>query len=293
MVGSVEQIEYDIAALEKAVGKLAGELHQAYATYLNNLGKAIRQQLIMATYQICTQGHPEEFLELSTSDRQRLQQLIRQLAQQVQEELRNHLEMPILGKNLAERIGLAVSPRATNEPRLEAAQPGESGGKPAPSLPPDDLLYWQENLEDAIYQELQVTSHAVNRLLQQFDILPKQLPEEILQAEQRSEAMLSSSVPNLMNLLVEVRDERANLEAELEQEAELEDSSEVPVIHIVAIHLRLAEIEFTDATVNTDRTRIRTLVARLKALNQEHQRKQRDWAIARAQAAWRATWTEA
>src|SRR3712207_1737539 len=96
MVGSVERIAQDIAALDKAVAELAEELHGSYSNYLAVLGQAVRQQLILASYHVCTQGYPEQFLSLSFSQRQQLQQTLRNLAQQVHEELLAQLHVPVV-----------------------------------------------------------------------------------------------------------------------------------------------------------------------------------------------------
>ncbi len=80
-MATVEQIERDIAALEAAVKVIAAELLSIYKSYLTTLGQAVRQQLILASYHLCTQGYPEPFLRLSFSARQQLQQAIRKLGQ--------------------------------------------------------------------------------------------------------------------------------------------------------------------------------------------------------------------
>jgi len=74
MIGSVERIAQEIATLDQATADLAEALHGTYASYLNRLGQAVRQQLILACYHVCTQGYPESFLQLAFSQRQQLQQ---------------------------------------------------------------------------------------------------------------------------------------------------------------------------------------------------------------------------
>lgn len=91
MARAVEQIEQDIAALEEVVSAIAVELRSAYASYLKALGQAMRQQLILASYHLCTQGYPKAFLGLSFSQRQQLQQAIRKLGQQAAEIGRAHV----------------------------------------------------------------------------------------------------------------------------------------------------------------------------------------------------------
>ncbi len=56
MVRNIEQIEHEMVALEGVVAKIAQEFHHAYSQYLTTLGQAIRQQLIVASYHLCTHG---------------------------------------------------------------------------------------------------------------------------------------------------------------------------------------------------------------------------------------------
>lgn len=87
MVRSVERIEQEIAALDRSVIALTQEFHDTYRQYLDALGQAIRQQLILAGYHLCTHGYPERFLTLSLNQRQQLQQTLRELAKQAHEQL--------------------------------------------------------------------------------------------------------------------------------------------------------------------------------------------------------------
>ncbi len=82
MARAIEQIEREIAGLEKAISAIAVELQSAYAKYLTTLGQAVRKQLILASYYLCTQGYPENFLSFSLNQRQQLQHAIRKLGQQ-------------------------------------------------------------------------------------------------------------------------------------------------------------------------------------------------------------------
>ncbi len=81
--------------------------------------------------------------------------------------------------------------------------------------------------------------------------------------------------PNLLNLLIETENNQ---------------ESESSITHIIAINLRLAEIEFADATVRAGRNQIRNLEVRARSLFREYLKKQRERAVAEAEAAWRASW---
>lgn len=272
MVGSVTQIEQDLAALDAAIAAIAEELHDAYSSYLTALGQAVSQQIILACYHVCTQGYPDGFLRLPVSQRQQLQQTLRHLAQQVQEELLAQLHVPIVPVNLLD------------EPETDEESP-EPAATPE-TLTPTHLAQWQHDLEQAIVDELRTASHAANRLLQQADVLPKKLPEPVLEAAAKADAAEGAgSTPNLLTMLVETVDDA-------DKDKSKSDSKGPAVMHIVAIYLRLAEIEFADTLVTAARTQIRSLTARLKTLGREYQKKQRDRAVAEAQAAWRSTWTD-
>lgn len=92
MVRPVESIRKDLNGLEGATATLAEEFSQIYATYLTVLGQAVRRQVVMATYHLCTQVYPEEFLALSVSDRGRLQQGMQALGQKAQGWLQQLME---------------------------------------------------------------------------------------------------------------------------------------------------------------------------------------------------------
>lgn len=260
MARAVEQIDRDIAALEEATSAIAVETHSAYASYLTVLGQAMRQQLILATYHLCTQGYPENFLSLSFSQRQKLQQAVRKLAQNASDQLIAHTE------------------RGTRE------EAEDSSSSPSLTFPlPSNLklLEWQQNLEQAISNTFKTLSYEINRLLQQTGILPKSLPSPLLEAAANSPEASSAAMvgpPNLLNLLVEAQND--------------EDSQHSPATQIIAIHLRLSEIEFADATLRTKRNHIRNLEVRASSLRREYQKKQRERAVAEAEAAWRAGWFE-
>ncbi|MBE9139930.1 hypothetical protein IQ254_22500 [Nodosilinea sp. LEGE 07088] len=92
MVRPVESIRKDLNALEEATATLADEFSQIYGTYLSVLGQAMRRQMMMATYHLCTQVYPEEFLALTVSDRTHLQQGIQKLGRQAQSWLQQLME---------------------------------------------------------------------------------------------------------------------------------------------------------------------------------------------------------
>jgi hypothetical protein len=263
MARAIERIERDIAALKEAIRAIAVELQTAYASYLATLGLALRKQLILASYHLCTQGYPENFLHLSLNQRQQLQQAVRSLGQLAAEQLLTYIKNEeALGDEGDEELNSSLSPLS----------PDTSN--------PIELAKWQQNLEEVTQEILKKISHDANLLLQRAGVLPKKLPEPILAAAAASEASaeVMPGPPNLLNLVIEI-----------ENEQQSEDSG---LTQIMAINLRLGEIEFADVTLSSERRQIRSILVQLNKLGREYQKKHREMAIAEAEAAWRASWFE-
>ena len=293
MARTVERIEQDLATLEEAIALLRVEFHSTYSQYLKLLGQALRQQLILASYQVCTQGYPESFLSLSFNQRQTLQQSLRELGGKAQEQLLSHLED---STNLNEKETIA-EPEASPVSEEQLQEPSQDELSDAvemivndesPVAPkmvkltelskPEQLARWQEQLEEAIAKTLQTLSLDTNRLLQQTSILPNKLPVAVLEAAVQVEVPgdATTGSPHLLNLLMET-----------ETEGEKEDST---LTRIIAIHLRLSEIEFADPTLTAARNQIRKLAAKANTLRREYHKYQRERAVAQAEAAWRSSW---
>lgn len=342
MVRTVGRIEQEIAALDRAVATIAQEFYDTYRQYLVALGQAVSQQLILASYHLCTRGYPERFLKLSLSQRQQVQQGLRQLAKQARNQLLERLKpvdstpspatsLPNTANLLANISGsadqTASHQNAANEElvileEIAIAEDGEkanyedfaervegdepvareeletrsdssfsSASPPADSheasqnsldfqpIQPKHLARWQEVLEEGIVEELQNLSHAANRLLQQAEVLPGRLPEPVLEVAAKADIATeaTASPPNLLNLLIET---------------ENEEDKESTMTQFMAIRLRLSEIEFSDSSTTLWRSKIRDLSAQLVKLGREYHKKQKERAIAEAEAAWRSSWYE-
>ncbi|MBL1197843.1 MAG: hypothetical protein RMY62_021260 [Nostoc sp. ZfuVER08] len=286
MARAIERIERDIAALKEAIGAIALQLQTAYASYLASLGVTLQKQLILATYHLCTQGYPENFLNLSLNQRQQLQQAIRKLSQVAAEQLVAYINSEEVGEDEEdEEVG-------GDEPDEEAGGDEEVGVDEeentslSPSFPdtsnPIELAKWQQNIEDITQEILKKVSHEANVLLQKAGILPKKLPEPILAAAAAAASEASAEVmpgpPNLLNLIIEIDNEQQSEDSGLTQ--------------IMAINLRLGEIEFADPTLSSERRQIRGILVQLNKLEREYQKKLREKTVAEAEAAWRASWFE-
>ena len=299
MIRPVEQIEQDLVVLEEKLALLTQELQGTYSQYLSLLGQAVRQQLIMASYQVCTQGYPESFLGLSLNTRQQLQQQIKELAQQAQEQLLSNLEQSSTStpdskdSELSTPEQLEVKsdlPLPTNQKQLlrafemlvslndspDISEDTQSNKKELTKL--EQLVQWQEQQEKAIVKTLQHISLEANHLLQKNGMLPEKLSAAVLEAAAKVESSAegSASSPNLLNLMMGK-----------DSDEEDEDSK---ISRIIAINLRLSEIEFADPALNVGRNQIRQFTAKLKRLGKKYDKTQRERAVARAEAAWRSSW---
>lgn len=95
MVRPVETIRREIDSLTTATVSLAAEFRRLYSGYLDSLGIAVKRQVVMATYHLCTQVYPETFLALSVSQREALQREVRRLGKSAQSQLGQLLDAPI------------------------------------------------------------------------------------------------------------------------------------------------------------------------------------------------------
>lgn len=274
MARAIERIERDIEALKEAIRAIAIELQTAYASYLNTLGLAVRKQLILASYHLCTQGYPENFLHLSLNQRQQLQQAIRKSGQVAAEQLLACIKSDEAGLDKEE-----VDKEVASSELLDTSN---SQPLTTDTSNPIEVAKWQHNLEETTQEILKKLSHDANLLLQKAGVLPKKLPEPILAAAAAAASEASGEVmpgpPNLLNLVIEI-----------ENEQQSEDSG---LTQIMAINLRLGEIEFADVTLSSERRQIRSILVKLNKLGREYQKKHRERAIAEAEAAWRASWFE-
>lgn len=279
-MATIEQIKREIAALQQTCRTLAEELHAAYNNYFTALGQAVRQQAVLATYHLCTQGYPEAFLNLSFSQRQQLQIEIRKIIREAIEQLLAIAQEE--AKENLEETREDIQLEATEAALLESVNPQIVSYTNHLSLDnPLDLIKWQQSIEQAIALQLKTISREINYLLQQAKILPEKLPFPLLDAALNAPELPTEATagpPNLLNLLVEA-------ESDSNQE-------EASVTTLVAVYLRLGEIEFADATLRASRNQIRQIETKVRALLKEYYKKQREQAVAEAEAAWRASWFE-
>ncbi|NES72937.1 MAG: hypothetical protein F6K24_50950 [Okeania sp. SIO2D1] len=206
MTKPIKQLNQDLAALEEKVNELTQKLKQAYNKYLEMLGQSIQRQLVMASYQICTQRYPKAFLKLSFQERQDLQQSLQQLGVQTKAQLLNFLESPLELGGGHEELKEMLQSRL--EEHLEDIQELREVLTSSLELdPPSRLVHWQLHLEQNILDSLQEISKHVNHLLYEKGILPRKLPAKLLDAALEAEeaGATMSGPPNILNVLIEIQ----------------------------------------------------------------------------------------
>ncbi len=149
MVRSVETIRREIDSLNQATVALAAEFNRLYTSYLDSLGLALRHQVIMAAYHLCTQVYPEGFLALSVKQRESLQGNIRQLGHSGATWLQQLMEPTGAGQ---ERLSLEVDAEpVASEPDREVGvddYPLESSQLDAADQQPMEAPHQDPQLQD-------------------------------------------------------------------------------------------------------------------------------------------------
>lgn len=83
MVKAIEQIRHDLHKITERVAQVKQKLETCYDDYLDSLGLSLERQLVLAAYQLCTRVYPQNFLELSYDQREKMQQQLRQMGQEI------------------------------------------------------------------------------------------------------------------------------------------------------------------------------------------------------------------
>ncbi|NET86683.1 MAG: hypothetical protein F6K45_00965 [Kamptonema sp. SIO1D9] len=285
MTRPIKQIEADLAMLSATVATVAEEISSAYGKYFQLLGESVQRQIALASYQICTQAYPDSFLGLSFNQRQKLQQSLREVGKQVKAQLELVLETSKKVNPAIAELDEASSEAETNSKETQETQETEekspSSASETEDLTPENLIQWITRLEAAIAEILQAASSEANRLLQETGILSNKLPNKLLeaavQAEESTEA-IGGGQPNLLKLVVETEAPDSAKDAQITQ--------------LMAVCLRLAEIEFAAPALSAQRNQIRELQAKVAKLQKQYSQKHRERSVAQAEAAWRSCWYE-
>jgi hypothetical protein len=321
MTSASQRIEEELKQLAEAIAQVVAELENTYENYLTGLGQALRQQLIHAAYHICTQVYPAEFLKLSFSQREKLQQALIKMAIGSQQEFLDLLSVDLSqqknkddfddlfndddddedddeenddvndennnddNNDLAEEL-LSIQEEAISH--SEYNDPADLPQAEVPNTQPkfgkfkdlSQLIKWQKQTDKAIAKILTNLSIQANHLLYKNRVLPNNLPERLVERAVRMEPNESAiaGIPHLLNIVVEMERD--------------EDDEDKQVTRLVAIYLRLSEVEFNDKTMNASRLRqqLKAISATLQTMAQDQEKKQRKLSTIQAEEAWRASW---
>lgn len=283
MAGSLKEISQQLAALDQQIETLGDTFTETYRSYLKQLGQTVRQQIIMSCYKICTENYPKRFLALSMSQRQKLQDDLKTLAEQTELGL-NELLQPISQTQpnpepieLPDELEALLSDE-TLEPEEEEEEEPET-----PLTPIEALTIWQEQLERSILKTLKTASSAANQYLQDAEILQKRIPQAVLEVAAKTDGN-DPNAPNLLNVLVSASEKSGN--PEVTPAAALS-----ALMQTIAVNLRLNEIEFNDIPLMNLRNKIRELRKQFQLLARDYQKKQREQSVIEARHAWKSTWT--
>ncbi len=332
MARPIQQIKQDLETLQKNVAEVATELRQLYSNYLQVLSQCVKQQLMLASYQICTQVYPELFLKLSFSQRQELQQQIRTISGEVGEfleELDNieqsqfysePTELNLLAemiKNLPlnklsnQEIATDQKEVSSDEQTSEEEQSlqeivldGNQNNikelaEQLESMAADDLESEKsEELDFSKPQRLVLWQKRIEKNLKRIlsDISIK--ANKCLQEAQILPKHLPAKVIDMAIKANEVsgNNQKINgLSNVINLVVEIEKESKgkkAKAAQISLLRLRLSEIEFTETALSVERTKIRNLSKKIQQLRKQYQAIEKECAIAEAEAAWRAGWYE-
>lgn len=96
MTKSIQQVKQNLENLKSQVAETATELEELHGNYLELLSHSLKQQLILACYQICTHLYPQSFISLSLREKQDLQQKIRNISLDLKPQLSQIIAQKIL-----------------------------------------------------------------------------------------------------------------------------------------------------------------------------------------------------
>lgn len=182
MTKSIRAVKQNLEHLRSQVAETATELETLHHNYLELLSHSLKQQLILACYQICTHLYPQAFISLSLRAKQNLQQSLRQLSLELMPQLtelvaQKELEPPAVELNLmAELIKKLPKPkhRSSERENIKAEAELELVKAEIASL---------ENLEDFENIELIAIDASSDEPEQEPENEPEESPKEQLDIE--------------------------------------------------------------------------------------------------------------
>ncbi|MGB5714331.1 MAG: hypothetical protein WBM44_25895 [Waterburya sp.] len=324
MTKSIQQVKQDLENLKSTVANTAIEFEELHFNYLGLLSQSLKQQLILACYQICTRLYPQSFLDLSLNEKQDLQQNLRQIGIQLEPDLteiikQKELEPEPLELNLmAELIKNLPKPKRSRDDQqeseseidlelvkaeleniefieIDAAASDEdeqqiaSEATPREKIDfenPEHLILWHKQIERGIKKTLDVASRKVNKCLQDSRIIPHRIPNKVIDV-----AMQADSTTEFRNNSKSPSFPHI-LHLAIETEKNKKSKTFKKPVQISLLRLRLTEVEFSDHRLNATKSQIRNLMGKIKKLNSQYKAIEQEAAVIEAQSAWRSSWYE-
>jgi hypothetical protein len=321
MARSIQQLKQDLTVIEDGVANLAIELHSAYVKYLKSLSASTRKQLILGTYQLCTNIYPEQFLKISFSQRENLQKKVRELGQKIEAMLLKYLDIDAVKKKIDSTKKNDLLEQMLDNLSLPQEKNQEGDNK---SWEQETEVNYNKNSEQEEIKE----ERDDRQLERQVDLgklteeLPRRIvnPDELLQwsksihkgiyktLEKISKdvnAYLQESdiLPNkLPGKIIEVAMQAEenigsidsppnllNFAIETNNDRQTEEHN---ITKITVLRLSLSEIEFTDRNLSAQHQQIRQIIDKIAQQRQKYQQNRQECAIAEAESAWRSSWYE-
>jgi hypothetical protein len=168
----------------------------------------------------------------------------------------------------------------------------------------EKILQWQDAVEDGTIELLRQTSKQLNLGFQKAGLIPAQIPAPILEAAAHTDGGDPfGKTPHLLRMVLEARevhrddggdrsDSSAEQSAKRRRREDKRNTQPPKIVPIIAVQLRLVELEFNDTNLISWRNQIRELSKQMKSLAKDYQKKQREQAIVNARLAWQSTWTK-
>ncbi len=262
MTKSLQQLENDLADLEKQVLQFSPTFFQKYQQYLDILSQLTRKELILVSYQVCTEIHPSRFLEISVNQRGQIQEKIRNYANSIENRLKTAMDFFSNESGHSSEDGeLKI-----NEYLVNAKKPQE-------------LLMWSNNVEHTIDQIFNHYSDLLNRYFIETKILPDNIPSKILElvSDSQNEGPNFNGYTSLVQLVI-TADETAT------------ENKDFKISNVVVIYLNRVKLELANPVLERAHRQIRSHYEQLKAQTQTYKKNEQELIIAKSQSAWRALW---
>jgi hypothetical protein len=330
MAKSIQKTQQELEALKVIVAEAGEELQDLYISYLNLLGQSAKQQLISASYYLCTQIYPESFLKLSLSNKQKVQQRLRELSEQIQPEIldistERQLNFAMQELNLVaemlKNLPLSSKGEAIKEDKvnlelvkaelqeLESTELNLNLENSAENFDNNIDSDSDSDAEEAEgWQEVDFSNpeHLILWHKQLERNIKKILDQTSKQANRylQKSAIIPSRLPAKVIEVAMKAEESAskshgnkiqNVPNILNLIVETDKEKKAPsssIVQISLLRLRLSELEFIDPLLNAKRTQIRTHISKIGQLKRQYRDKKREHAQAEAEAAWRSSWYE-